>query len=182
MALSTRDPRYQFLSTPSARRATSLLKQNQILIIYFYPRPPRGGRQRLGEPMPQTRTFLSTPSARRATMRCVCGILGVQRFLSTPSARRATPEQTARETGQTISIHALREEGDEGAPPLAHGAQTFLSAPSARRATDLLDRWNVSIEISIHALREEGDPDTRQATAYDIISIHALREEGDACC
>ena len=33
----------------------------------------------------------------------------------------------------------------------------FQSTPSARRAT----------------------PDTRQATAYDIISIHALREESD---
>ena len=34
-----------FLSTPSARRATSFLKTSSLLISYFYPRPPRGGRQ-----------------------------------------------------------------------------------------------------------------------------------------
>ena len=123
----------------------------------FYPRPPRGGR-------------------RVPALRCC--------------------QQAA------ISIHALREEGDDhvpgmiiktgdfyprpprgGRPPspfvlcslcrnfyprpprggrlppaaAARGARGFLSTPSARRAT----------------------PDTRQATAYDIISIPALREEGD---
>ena len=45
-------------------------------------------------------------------MRCVCGILGVQRFLSTPSARRATREPDELPGGFYISIHALREEGD----------------------------------------------------------------------
>ncbi len=34
-----------FLSTPSARRATSLLQPQQTTSWYFYPRPPRGGRQ-----------------------------------------------------------------------------------------------------------------------------------------
>ena len=56
-----------------------------------------------------------------------------------------------------ISIHALREEGDDGP------------------RHDLTDR-----EISIHALREEGDHGV-PCFAYvrDLISIHALREEGD---
>ena len=34
-----------FLSTPSARRATSILKTATSLSTYFYPRPPRGGRR-----------------------------------------------------------------------------------------------------------------------------------------
>ena len=78
-----------FLSTPSARRATTAQQVQQMLSLisihalreegdrsfrtpisaptHFYPRPPRGGR-----PLPlwQTkpiRAFLSTPSARRAT-------------------------------------------------------------------------------------------------------------------
>ena len=36
--------------------------------IYFYPRPPRGGRHKTGELALWDDEFLSTPSARRATM------------------------------------------------------------------------------------------------------------------
>ena len=78
-------------------------------------------------------------------------------FLSTPSARRATPQQQTLRGESNISIHALREEGD--------------NSKQARRA---------AISISIHALREEGDD--KAANKYadkQIISIHALREEGD---
>ena len=79
-------------------------------------------------------------------------------FLSTPSARRAT-EQARKFIQQTfISIHALREEGDQPTtstskrssyfyprPPrggrphysrTAIGYRLFLSTPSARRATN----------------------------------------------
>ena len=35
----------KFLSTPSARRATSVVKVRCWIWQYFYPRPPRGGRQ-----------------------------------------------------------------------------------------------------------------------------------------
>ena len=34
----------QFLSTPSARRATSTAPPSVSNTMYFYPRPPRGGR------------------------------------------------------------------------------------------------------------------------------------------
>ena len=60
----------RFLSTPSARRATSLK-----IILYkwfcknFYPRPPRGGRPPSVILKLHSQTFLSTPSARRATKR-----------------------------------------------------------------------------------------------------------------
>ena len=102
----------QFLSTPSARRATS------CRVIWV---------QSLLE-------FLSTPSARRATVLSV-RLFPVSGFLSTPSARRATCTSAVRQTwrryfyprpprggrlrgaaartgGSAISIHALREEGD----------------------------------------------------------------------
>ena len=39
-------------------------------------------------------------------------------FLSTPSARRATPVMLATPDRSTISIHALREEGDKYVLPL----------------------------------------------------------------
>ena len=33
-----------FLSTPSARRATVDPRRRWTALLYFYPRPPRGGR------------------------------------------------------------------------------------------------------------------------------------------
>ena len=79
----------EFLSTPSARRATCSAENMSRRMTYFYPRPPRGGRQ-------SASTSWSTPS----------------RFLSTPSARRATDELYDERAAVVISIHALREEGD----------------------------------------------------------------------
>ena len=79
----------RFLSTPSARRATrnpggqvpgeqisihalreegdSASRFSSSVAPYFYPRPPRGGRQYRRSVASQVETFLSTPSARRAT-------------------------------------------------------------------------------------------------------------------
>ena len=56
--------------------------------------------------------FLSTPSARRATHTCHPPHLCIAQFLSTPSARRATCISPRCVQLGTISIHALREEGD----------------------------------------------------------------------
>ena len=105
-------------------------------------------------------------------------------FLSTPSARRATERPIRQALELSISIHALREEGD-GAPHPA-GARTqhfyprpprggrrsrnssfgkskvFLSTPSARRATTRGLRRSCRGPISIHALREEGDAYTAE--------------------
>ena len=101
----------KFLSTPSARRATKfamLGDQSNIISIHalreegdslsmcrcptasdFYPRPPRGGRPPWLQGQTRSRGFLSTPSARRATTPTSCG-----------------------SAATSISIHALREEGD----------------------------------------------------------------------
>ena len=56
-----------FLSTPSARRATRCFSSTRVTQKYFYPRPPRGGRQDIIGAKPDANQFLSTPSARRAT-------------------------------------------------------------------------------------------------------------------
>ena len=56
-------------------------------------------------------------------------------FLSTPSARRATARSLARTARTIISIHALREEGDQEALAGKGISNQFLSTPSARRAT-----------------------------------------------
>ena len=58
----------------------------------------------------------------------------------------------------SISIHALREEGDGYGNVLSISRSGFLSTPSARRATpDVKFLLENVIMISIHALREEGD-------------------------
>ena len=124
---------------------------------YFYPHPPRGGRH-------------------KTTVPCLGRVI----FLSTPSARRATDRQKHSSRTFTISIHALREEGDGMCWGFPRRRPKFLSTPSARRATisgaehrahgtDFYPRpprggrrdqgvvLNHDLRISIHALREEGD-------------------------
>ena len=56
-----------------------------------------------------------------------------------------------------ISIHALREEGDSLRPGILPSSTAFLSTPSARRATGQIFQATSTVDISIHALREEGD-------------------------
>ena len=214
----------KFLSTPSARRATSSRARPCSIPCYFYPRPPRGGRRSTPRRATPAPLFLSTPSARRATFclprrlcrRCyfyprpprggrpasVGHADAVSRFLSTPSARRATTEvrcplrefsisiHALREEGDRtqrqfrrskgISIHALREEGDERSAEALMSTSLFLSTPSARRAT-------VYVELGTGIFAEFlSTPSARRATevAQTVlpiisISIHALREEGD---
>ena len=60
-------------------------------------------------------------------------------------------------TKSFISIHALREEGDDYCIILPDIEDLFLSTPSARRATGFVDLSGYVEKISIHALREEGD-------------------------
>ena len=109
---TTRPRHRKFLSTPSARRATSFAYAGKLLFPIsihalreegdslipprtlprwnFYPRPPRGGRQKVYDLTGYSVEFLSTPSARRATAPKTSSLVGALSFLSTPSARRAT--------------------------------------------------------------------------------------------
>ena len=169
----------EFLSTPSARRAT-ITSTN----------PPGLSK------------FLSTPSARRATQRGgVCaGTGGISIHALCEEGDNNINKSTR---PLEISIHALCEEGDKniGLPylftldfyprPLRGGRQCphprcqaaaddfyprplrggrlamqmqqqeccceFLSTPSARRATSCAGHQIAETRISIHALREEGD-------------------------
>ena len=168
---------------------------------YFYPRPPRGGRHAVQLGPHQIRLFLSTPSARRATKADGKDSIAVvflstpsarratypyewscttHLFLSTPSARRATPCIETLLCVASISIHALREEGDSFQCFQSKRLGTFLSTPSARRATVQHHGDLPAAGISIHALREEGDRLPISLYLSMVISIHALREEGDS--
>ena len=101
----------EFLSTPSARRATwnSMLGAIQDNIFLSTPSARRATKHL--ERRLRASKFLSTPSARRATG-WSWKHMGTKKFLSTPSARRATAKFDEHNGNFEISIHALREEGD----------------------------------------------------------------------
>ena len=125
----------EFLSTPSARRATEQRCTVDRMAQYFYPRPPRGGRPASAPLRARMPLFLSTPSARRATDAKTAGV-PVFIFLSTPSARRATGICTRRRRRM----------------------QYFYPRPPRGGRLRVLPNRSQFINISIHALREEGDP------------------------
>ena len=124
----------EFLSTPSARRATGgAAEPRRTHGISIHALREEGDLIRIQRAAPQKR-FLSTPSVRRATS-------------PRPSSRRVSK----------ISIHALREEGDFTVSNSFSPVSIFLSTPSVRRATGQQDTYRRLCGISIHALREEGD-------------------------
>ena len=149
-------------------------------LVDFYPRPPRGGR-----PLPWSCPFR------------------IRSYFYPRPPRGGRPGCTGMvRTVLSISIHALREEGDVslsdtrkepldfyprpprgGRPNRADSECTteqFLSTPSARRATRF---QQIAGQIDGKFL---STPSARRATDHPQlpenhpqISIHALREEGD---
>ena len=123
----------EFLSTPSARRATEggeYSRAGEWISIHALREEGDAAccesacvehisihalrEEGDAGPRPHNRQdclFLSTPSARRATAYQRGGMKAAQ-FLSTPSARRATARRKWQTAKLSISIHALREEGD----------------------------------------------------------------------
>ena len=154
-----------FLSTPSARRATRIAPYSGVRHIVsihalreegdgrnrrihqrqgnFYPRPPRGGRQKHGLMNVSSPSFLSTPSARRATEgRRVS--LKKRTFLSTPSARRATGRVRVVITFPADFYPRPPRGGRHTKATTIQEDYAFLSTPSARRATcaRVVGIWN----------------------------------------
>ena len=167
----------QFLSTPSVGRATGRGAQTQPFgvisihalrgegdrptvsrwrpVLYFYPRPPWGGR-RPNRCCPSRKSYFYPRPPWGGRPRWARTASLAQLFLSTPSVGRATGHIGQPHRLRRISIHALRGEGD----------------PAPRKA-------GVAGVISIHALRGEGDIVAAVCEACGVISIHALRGEGD---
>ena len=79
----------------------------------------------------------------------------------------------------SISIHALREEGDTSSVSLAAAAFYFYPRPPRGGRPIGVPGASMFKPISIHALREEGDRAAEILDPDHRISIHALREEGD---
>ena len=150
--------------------------------MYFYPRPPRGGRRTGCRPEMSRLRFLSTPSARRATTNGARSIRPQQNFYPRPPRGGRPRARQLRLRICCISIHALREEGD-GAAQLPTGAvRDFYPRPPRGGRLKIIMPEEEPHVISIHALREEGDGLFLQKPSdlgFSDISIHALREEGD---
>ena len=147
----------QFLSTPSARRATHQDASPAPHPRYFYPRPPRGGR-------PPT----------------TIEIANLAYFYPRPPRGGRPKLDKQQAVTETISIHALREEGDIAARTVTGFVMEFLSTPSARRATAATRNTQSSISHFYPRPPRGGRlcwfP---HRAAVSDISIHALREEGD---
>ena len=169
----------EFLSTPSARRATRSKSCCSCSTAYFYPRPPRGGRHlrqhvrsgihpisihalREEGDSAWTKTnsmpcnFYPRPprGGRLARFEFTCPAC---KFLSTPSARRATDGDISHYAViEFLSTPSARRATSNNSFSIRFFL--FLSTPSARRATIDQQAEIDSYLISIHALREEGDP------------------------
>ena len=79
--------------------------------------------------------FLSTPSARRATCRLSARWCRLHYFYPRPPRGGRPALRDSCGLIRLISIHALREEGDQLARVSVSQHNRFLSTPSARRAT-----------------------------------------------
>ena len=109
----------------------------------FYPRPPRGGRHLISIVALFSCAFLSTPSARRATVTFADPSTAHWYFYPRPPRGGRLGVTSSPHQLVSISIHALREEGD----PRCGGLPALCRI------------------ISIHALREEGDRHRRRRVA-----------------
>ena len=109
-----------FLSTPSARRATEGDGLFFMLLFYFYPRPPRGGRHS------------------KYNDSLVGWMISIHALREEGDGRNFWRYRPT----CTISIHALREEGDSAGFAGRPERKAFLSTPSARRATSFPDFVN----------------------------------------
>ena len=123
----------QFLSTPSARRATyAMYKSERFPNISIHALREEGDIPRNPEGEGQT--------------------ISIHALREEGDLRVGALVRLAH-----ISIHALREEGDSKTLPRHRRHWQFLSTPSARRATPAINSTDDATVISIHALREEGD-------------------------
>ena len=147
-----------FLSTPSARRATVTGAAAVCCArISIHALREEGDLSASGRGT-VLRKFLSTPSARRATTN-LAAFADREIFLSTPSARRATWCGTKR-ADAPFYFYPRPPRGGRPRPQRLRGHQRAISIHALREEGDVQHSrpHRPSLNISIHALREEGDP------------------------
>ena len=134
-----------FLSTPSARRATTPATSGATASIDFYPRPPRGGR-----PIRQQKSHRSRAN-----------------FYPRPP-RGGRPGQLSLVTAGSLYFYPRPPRGGRLSGDVTpHVPDRFLSTPSARRATAKTERKHpafVSLYTSLHKLQRDVCKPNRKIT------------------
>ena len=107
--------------------------------------------------------FLPTPSTRRATPAASgCGIDTMRYFYPRPPRGGRLRTELEDQIRETISTHALHEEGDSHDPCRRLCRKHFYPRPP-RGGRLILAYWQAAeAKISTHALHEEGDGNTKQ--------------------
>ena len=101
----------RFLSTPSARRATSTYRFDSGKVFNFYPRPPRGGRR--AEAAKNRAWQISIHALREEGDSAHLAKSGLKLYFYPRPPRGGRHHRPySQYLQQNISIHALREEGD----------------------------------------------------------------------
>ncbi len=118
-------------------------------------------------PIQAPTAFQSTPSVWRATTRLTRPIQAPTAFQSTPSVWRATAVHCFQRPLFSISIHALRVEGDIHTDRKPRASKNFNPRPpcGGRHSVRFTNFARIA-NISIHALRVEGD--------FTVISVCGL--------
>ena len=148
----------EFLSTPSARRATLQCLVTWSSHRYFYPRPPRGGRRSHSSRAP-LKPEISIHALREEGDLCKFALMKQRTDFYPRPPRGGRPVQPE---------------------PAARCRYFYPRPPRGGRQAERRHQPPLS-KISIHALREEGDNLLTFSCPPDkMISIHALREEGDS--
>ena len=125
------------------------------------------------------RIFLSTPSARRATQGAAGHVQLCRYFYPRPPRGGRPTDLLQAFPFSTISIHALREEGDHrAAPPLPPAKYFYPRPPRGGRLVDVQRDYQ---HHHFYPRPPRGGRLRARARGYKRrrISIHALREEGD---
>ena len=106
----------EFLSTPSARRATVAFCSSLPVNLHFYPRPPRGGRP-VSVPTAAAVIFISIHALREeGDRRPRRSNRPDTHFYPRPPRGGRRFNRRSHIPALLISIHALREEGDHVLP------------------------------------------------------------------
>ena len=147
----------QFLSTPSARRATEPKQRNAVQLQNFYPRPPRGGRPPVG------------------TLEGVYGRISIHAL-----REEGDPSTSCVRLSKFNFYPRPPRGGRQSLLATASFCCSFLSTPSARRATSRPPWCRYSAGYFYPRPPRGGRPNTFFSKDNKLpISIHALREEGD---
>ena len=157
MAQVNRAAHTGFLSTPSARRATTAFAAPLLRGRNFYPRPPRGGRLQAAELMPYLHQISIHALREEGDPYTLQGAWRNWNFYPRPP-RGGRLQQAQPQRPQPI----------------------FLSTPSARRATHRVYLDGNAVAHFYPRPPRGGRPFLGVVPEFVLgISIHALREEGD---